>query len=117
MSKVAIVDFDKTLCNSKWPNMGPPMDGAKEALEEMKKMGWTINVCSCRTSVEVYPYPIDRLEQTRKMADWMKENNMPFDNILNVDKPLGDAYIDDCGHGFRGDWKKVVDEVKQIHGG
>jgi hypothetical protein len=93
--------------------MGPPMDGVKEGLEEMKRMGWEINILSCRTSPEVYKHPIDRQDQVRQMEEYMRENNLPFDRVLNLHKPLADAYIDDVGIGFRGDWKQVIKELKE----
>ena len=42
MNKRATIDFDNTLVNSVWPGLGPPIPGAKEALEELKKDGWEI---------------------------------------------------------------------------
>jgi hypothetical protein len=116
MGKVAVVDFDKTIINSKFPGMGTPMPGAKEGLEELKRLGFEINILSCRTSPEVYKHEIDRTDQVRQMEQWMKDNNIPFDRVLNLHKPLADLYVDDCGVGFRGNWEKTIEEIKQIHG-
>jgi len=116
MSKIICVDFDNTVCDSKFPNEGPPINGAKEALEELKRDGWEIHILSCRTSPSVYKYPIDRIEQVRKMEQFLKENNIPFDKVLNMDKPIAYCYIDDRAVAFRGDWKQAIIDVKKLNG-
>ena len=113
MSKVVICDFDGTICEFAYPDMGPPKEGAKDALQKIKDMGYEIHIASCRTSHEVNKYPIDRKEQVRLMEEYLKEHSIPYDLVLNNDKALGTWYIDDRGVGFRDNWGDVVKEIEK----
>lgn len=93
------VDFDHTLVN-----IDQPLPGAKEAMERLKDMGYAIMIHSCNN------------------ADWIKkvlrDNDIPFDYIWNPSedkgKPACDAYVDDRGVGFDGDWNKAIQEIQNI---
>lgn len=113
---VIVIDFDNTICEENFPEIGTPKKGVKEALKKLKEMGYEIYIHSCRTSHELFKYPIDRLEQVRKMEKYLNENEIPFDLVLNEFKPLASVYIDDRAIGFRGDWEKVVNEIKNMRG-
>ena len=110
MEKVLNIDFDGTIADFSFPSMGEVKKGAKEALIKMKEMGYYIRIFSCRTSEEVFKYPIDRQQQVRKMEDYLTKNEIPFDEVLNINKPIG-IFIDDNAIGFRGDWKKALEEI------
>ena len=45
-----VIDFDGTICEHKFPDIGEPMPGVKEALETLKKSGFRIIVHTCRTT-------------------------------------------------------------------
>lgn len=112
MYKVVVVDFDGTITRFAYPDMGEPQPRAKESLQKLKDMGWTIHILSCRTSVEVNKYPIDRQEQVRMMERYLDEHEIPYDEVLNKDKPVAAWYIDDRAIAFRDDWDKVVEEIE-----
>jgi len=116
MKKVAVVDFDDTICNpaKPWPAVGTPKKGARAALQKIRDMGFEIHILSCRTDSSVYKYPIDRQEQVRKMEAYLDENEIPYDVVLNKDKPVAHVYIDDRGIGFRDDWEDVVKELENM---
>ncbi len=112
MNKICCIDFDGTICEWAYPNMGEPTKGVKEALEKMKEMDYEIHILSCRTNIEVHKYPIDRQEQVREMERYLHKHKIPFDRVLNENKPVADWYIDDRAIGFRGNWEDVIKEIK-----
>lgn len=113
MSKVVNIDFDGTIVDFKFPKIGKPLKGAKEALKRLKKMGFYIRIFSCRTSSEVVKYPIERLEQVRQMKTALKKYGIPFDEVLEIDKPLG-YFIDDKNVAFNGDWDKSIKDLEEM---
>ena len=46
------------------------------------------------------------------METYLKKYEIPYDQVLNKDKPIANFYIDDRGIGFRDDWEKVLEEMK-----
>ena len=116
MKPVICVDFDHTMNNASYPDIEKPIKGAKEALQEIKNLGFDIHICSCRTNHEVSASIIERLEQIKKMKKFLDDNKIPYDKILNNDKPVAYAYIDDRGIGFRDNWKETIKELKNLKG-
>ena len=114
MKPVVICDFDGTLCDHMYPDIGPLKPNVKESLQEIKDLGFDIHICSCRTNLEVSVTIFDRLEQLEKMKKFLDNNEIPYDKILNNDKPVAFAYIDDRGIGFRDNWKETIKELKNM---
>jgi hydroxymethylpyrimidine pyrophosphatase-like HAD family hydrolase len=114
MEKIACIDFDGTITNFSYPEMGEPQKGVKEALQRLKDLGYTIHILSCRTSIDVNKHPIDRTMAVRDMEDYLKKHEIPFDQVLNKDKPIAHYYIDDRAIGFRNDWEEVIKEIKDL---
>ena len=114
MSNVLCIDLDGTICEFKYPGMGKLNSGVKEAFKEMKEMGFDIWIYTSRTALELNPHPIDRKVEVENIENFLKENDIPYDRVLNVDKPIAFAYIDDKGIGYRGDWKEVIKELKRM---
>ncbi|MCD6435616.1 MAG: hypothetical protein J7L15_04445 [Clostridiales bacterium] len=113
MDKIINVDLDGTICDFEYPSMGKLKKGVIEALQKLKDDGFYIRIFSCRTSEEVLKYPIDRQEQKRKMEQYLDENEVPYDEVLNINKPIG-IFIDDKAIGFRDNWAEVVKEVYKL---
>lgn len=87
------IDFDHTLVDHDLP-----LPGAKEAIARLKEAGYAIMIHSCNNK-----------EWIEKV---MRVNDMHFDHIWDGQgKPAVDAYIDDRGVGFDGNWTKAVEEV------
>lgn len=100
---VIAIDFDGTIHD--WNNpkpgmrMGPPMPGAKDALQSFKASGHTIYIFTVRGG------PGER----KHVEDWLHYYDIPFDWVTNVKIPA-DWYIDDRAIHFT-DWTQAVQRV------
>ena len=109
---ICCIDFDGTICEFNYPSLGKPKEGVKQSLQKLKDMGYDIHIASCRTNHELKKFPIDRIEEVRAMKAYLDEHEIPYDEVLNVNKPLADWYIDDRAIGFRDNWEEVVEEIE-----
>jgi len=112
MDKVCCIDFDGTICDFAYPEMGEPKKGVKGALQRFKELGYEIHILSCRTNPELKKNPIDRREQVRMMESYLKKHEIPYDLFLNEFKPLAVYYIDDRGMAFKDNWDEIVKEIE-----
>jgi len=95
------IDFDYTIHDNAHPvpgrKMGPPMPGAKEALELFKRHGHEIIIHSCNNP--------------RVIRDWMLYWQVPFDSIwTEPGKPIADFYIDDRAFRFTS-WSQTLEDI------
>lgn len=115
------VDFDQTLCNSNYPECGPMMNGAKESMIALRKMGFLLLIYSCRTC-SWHPSIFDNgspgfvmgRDHVIAMKNWLDENGIPYDEIDDGSKgkPMAAAYIDDKGIRFENNWPEIVEFIK-----
>lgn len=104
---IIAVDFDGTLVDHKFPDIGALKPGAKEALAAFKKAGHKIAIWTCRSG-----------EQERAVRVFLNENDIPFDTVnspapgadLGTRKIYADVYIDDKGFRFEDNW----DELRRL---
>ena len=82
------VDFDGTLCDMVFPEIGAIKKDAREALTLFKTLGFKIIIWSCRTCHWDYDiYGGDRNQPTlerdrvKAMAEWLDANGIPYDEI------------------------------------
>ena len=90
------VDFDGTLCYSKWLELGQPNLALIEYLQEWKRNGNKLILWTCRAG-----------EALSKAVEWCREQNLEFDAVndnlpeiiefygYNSRKISCDYYIDD----------------------
>jgi len=109
--KVAVIDFDGTICDHAFPECGEPKSGVAEALKKLQDKGYEIHILSCRTCVDLNKHPIDRREQIKTMEAYLNEHSIPYNVVLNKDKPIADVYIDDRAIGFRDNWDAIVESL------
>lgn len=100
MKKTLAIDFDGVIHDIKHPvpgrRMGPPMKGAKEALDEYASMGHEIVIFTVRANTA---------SSTKAVRDWMQYYLIPFDYITNI-KINADVFIDDKAVHFTS-WNKI----------
>lgn len=110
VDKIAVIDFDGTLCKFAFPDVGPIEPGVKEALETLKRAGYTIKIHSCRTAV-YWGNSTERRIHMKLIRDFMAEHKLPYDEILTsptMDKPIADVYIDDRAVKYENNWLEIA---------
>lgn len=113
-----LVDFDGTICEFRYPNLGPPIPGARDFLNTLKERGLDIVVWSSRSSAQ-YRTRAERVQVKKEIENWLRRNAMPFDEVDmgDVGKRLALAYVDDRGvqAGMDTPWEDVLDRIDHIH--
>ncbi len=107
---IIAVDFDGTVVDHKYPDIGALKTGAREALKAFKKGGHKIAIWTCRAGKE---------EQA--VREFLIQNDLPFDSIntpvpgsdLGTRKIYADVYIDDKAVRFEDNW----DEMRRLIAG
>ena len=116
VDKIAIIDFDGTLCEFMFPDVGPIEPNVKEALETLKKAGYTIKIHSCRTAT-YWERPEERRIHVKTIYDFMHEHDLPYDEIITIttmDKPIADVYIDDRAVKYDNNWLDIAKILKEL---
>lgn len=112
MKKVVVIDFDGTLCEFAFPNIGKPKPDVKQALEKLKELGYTIRIHTCGTA---HRWGKEfRILHIRTMEKFLEENEIPYDEIIiNMDKPIADWYIDDRAIQYKDNWLDIVQQIER----
>lgn len=107
------VDFDGTLHDGAFPNIGNPADGAVEAMRALHKEGHYLILWTCRCG--------DRLTEA---INWLLESGIPFHRVnehepsnlakydSNARKVYAHLYIDDRQIGGLPSWTEILDYVR-----
>ena len=121
--KTIAVDFDGTLCDHEYPSIGQPKPGGAEALRLFKSLGYRILIYTCRTCrwhEDIFgddpDQPVMQRSRVLDMVDWLKDNNMVYDEIDDGTrgKPLADFYIDDKAIHFSDNWKDIMEGISSV---
>jgi hypothetical protein len=117
------VDFDGVICQSVYPGLGPLIDGAKEALQLFKSLGFTIIISSCRScswNWDTYykGQPVTHASERKvyqDMIEFLQTNGIPYDVIDDgtKGKVSADYYIDDKGIRFSNNWPDLAFLIHQ----
>jgi hypothetical protein len=79
------IDLDGTIWKEEYPGIGPIIPEAVEALREIKKLGHTIIIWTCRQG-----------KLLEEAIDYLKRYNIPFDYVNeNVPEKIA-LYKNDC---------------------
>lgn len=105
------IDFDGTIVDHAFPDIGELKAGAKEAIEKLYEE-YEIVISSCRAS-KLYEESRKERDFVQEMELFLIENGIPFDRIDRGDegKVVAVAYIDDRAKEFVG-WDKEYLEPK-----
>lgn len=83
--KIIAVDFDGTLCNSKFPNCGDVIAETAELIRKCSQNGATIILWTCRDG-----------DDLQRAVDWCKSENIPIDYVnQNVPEQI-EKFGNDC---------------------
>lgn len=113
---VVAVDLDGTLLEFDWDEyerkgydyLGEPKRNAVEILRELKQLGYTIIIYSCRFTPSLYKNPKDTLSKTIvRVCKHLDKYSVPYDDLwIKEGKPKADFYIDDKAVEFT-TWEHV----------
>ncbi len=99
------IDFDGTIVDHLFPEIGPLKDGVREALKKIHETHDIIISSSRNRFGDNY---------VSEMEAFLIQNEIPFDVIdRDYGKPHADAYIDDRGIRFT-NWKDVLKELGDL---
>ena len=118
--KSIVVDFDGTLVESAWPDIGDWMPGAIEAMFNLHLLGFHIILNSVRllpihyqTGTELSPAFV--MIETQKVRAKLEEAGLGFIEIWNrAGKPPAAVYIDDRAERYYGTakaWDRLVEKI------
>lgn len=86
MGCVIAIDFDGTIIeDGHWPEVGPAIPGAIQAINVLHKAGYCIIINSCRSGVA-----------EANMIRWLNDNNVSFCHVNVNCKRKIDEYGTDC---------------------
>lgn len=115
-----VLDWDGTLVEAKWPQMGDWMPGAIAALLTMHEAGLHLLVFSARLS-PYDPFTFQKREKAEVQTQYLGVRNkldeagLTFVDIWQLEgKPGGTVYVDDRGeryHGRPGSWRALTDKI------
>ena len=94
-SMVTLLDFDGTLTDGGYPNIGDLNGLMAEFIANIRSLGDKVIIWTCRTSMYLCKTPIRQTEEIRAMARWLHSNMVIVDGILMHDKPICSLYIGD----------------------
>jgi len=108
IDKIAIIDFDGTLCKFAFPDVGPIEPDVQQALETLKSAGYIIKIHSCRTAT-YWNREDEREQHISLIKNFISKNNLPCDEIiLSMDKPIAEVYIDDRAITYKNNWLEIA---------
>lgn len=114
------VDFDNTLCDGVFPEIGKVKPGAKEALAIFRTLGYRVIIWSCRTCHWDYDVfggnpeqPTLERSRVKEMIEWLDANGIEYDEVDDGSrgKPGADFYIDDRAIRFEDNWNDIAFHV------
>jgi histidinol phosphatase-like enzyme len=93
----AAIDFDGTIVEHAWPNIGKLKPGAKTAVARLKDAGFHILIFTCRANPpDGGKFDDPDATKLKDMVRFLKEHDIPFDDVwTGAGKPFATAYVDD----------------------
>lgn len=116
---IIVIDWDGTLVENHWPDMGDWLPGAIEAVKRFHRAGYKVMVFSARLS----PYWLDGSDRPtadvaksiQEVRDKLDAADLPYVGIwTKPGKPPLSVLIDDKAeryHGTNGAWRKLTEKV------
>ena len=95
-AKVIAVDFDGTLCENKWPDIGEPNNEIIEYIKDERRNGAKIVLWTCRDGLQL-TYAVNWCTQQGIYFDTINRNVKEAIELFGADtrKVCADEYIDD----------------------
>jgi len=106
MKKILVVDFDGTIVEHAFPEIGELKPGVIEALTKLQKH-YHIVISSCRNNAYLNNHNKNYHEE---MKNFLIKAAIPFDEIDEGDqgKFVAHIYIDDRAIRFKNNWPEIA---------
>lgn len=112
---IIAIDFDGTICQNKYPEIGAPMPLAIESVKELRERGHDLILWTCRQGEQLYD-----------AVRWCEEHGISFD-LVNEHEPnnlrafggvagnkvFANIYIDDRNLGGFTGWERAMELIKE----
>lgn len=113
---IIAIDFDGTIVEHKFPEIGKILDGARETINYLYELGHEIIIWTCRNET-------DTLYEFRAMEHFLQTNCIKYTAInknseLSTYQPFpkifAHVYIDDRNFGGFPGWKAIREYYKKV---
>ena len=118
--QVLLIDFDGTVCEHQWPEIGAPMKNVERVWKRLYDAGHTMIVWTARSDSQTIA----------EAQDWLAKRGMKYHGWNALPEPLnsmygpyqsrkvhGDVCIDDHAlGGLPSDWEIIYDVLVAFHG-
>lgn len=96
LPKILAVDFDGTLCDDAYPEIGKPKNSVIDLVHSYRKEGWKIVLWTCRNR-EALDAAVKWCEEQGLVFDAVNENISEVQELFGGDtrKIFADVYLDD----------------------
>ena len=115
--KIAIIDFDGTLCKFMFPDVGPIEPNVHVALQMLRDAGYKIKIHSCRTAT-YWGRPDERSTHIKLISGFMRGHELPYDEIITdptMNKPIAEVYINDRAIRYESNWLEIAKKIETYH--
>lgn len=89
---------------------GSVLNGAKEAIQELKNSGYEIIIFTSRLSNSINGEE-EADKQKIRIKKWLSKNGIEVDGMTSEKLPA-EVYVDDRAVHFNGNWSKALSEIK-----
>ncbi|MBI4586614.1 MAG: HAD hydrolase family protein [Planctomycetes bacterium] len=110
------VDMDGTICKTKAANQSyaevEPIEGAIEALKELRRQGHTIIIYTAR-HMKTCDGNTGKVvaKQGKTLLHWLEKYEVEYDEIW-FGKPYAHVYVDDGAIPFKS-WRSALEEIRR----
>lgn len=109
--KTIVVDFDDTIADDAYPEIGKLKPGVKDAFENLKDHGFEIVIFTCRLTRDPQKSKKEIDRQRKIIKEFLEDNEIPYDRIDEGEngKPHALFFVDDKAIEFGGknDWESI----------
>ncbi len=118
---IIAIDFDGTIVEHKFPEIGPLKPNVKEVIHRLWDEGHKIIIWTCRTSQNTFPGKQSTIFDVRNFLDSEDiphhtiNHNIPENPFQPSPKVYADVYIDDRQlGGIPDDWEEIYQLLKTV---